>query len=139
MPTPPLNLIPFADGIQDFLENLNIDEEIIRKTVAHLLGSADALDEMDFGEIRESAFGGSWTAESMGHHTALAHDYFVRSLSSMVTTLTGTSDWVRNYHRDMVIEDEEIELTSQHLLEEYDLEPTPPGGTPGRDNGEEPS
>lgn len=96
-----------AGAVQGVLQAIHVQEETIKEIVAILEEYSGILGESRPATIRQSAFGGSWSGESLGHHTQLAHDHVYKAMTEMMETLSGTGERVRAYHDEIVFQDED--------------------------------
>lgn len=123
--TPGLSAPNIGDAVEAALEALNIDDEVIAAIVAVLDTSATDINDLDLPTLDQTDFGGSWHGRSMGHHTDLAQDHFQRALQSMVQTLSGNGERLRQFHGDVQFAEEDA-ITSTRAIEDLEdlVDPT---------------
>lgn len=124
MPLFPAMFVPGPElpgAVEGVLNAINVEEETIREIVAILEDYADALGQGRPGTIRENAYGGSSKGGLLGHHTRLAHDHVFEAMTTMMDTLSGTSQRVQAYHDDIIFKDEDSADRSRHAQSRYGL------------------
>lgn len=89
------------------LEEIKVSEEEIKKIVEILESYSDSIRYAEPGQVKPGAYGASGTAQSLGHHTGLAHQKVVEAMTAMVETLVGTSERVIAYHKEITFHDDE--------------------------------
>jgi hypothetical protein len=98
--------LALAGAVEGVLQAIHVEENTIKEIVSILEEYSAVIDESRPGTIRETAYGGSGTGESLGHHTKLAHDHVYKAMTTMMKTLSGTGERVKAYHKDMDFTDE---------------------------------
>lgn len=125
----------FVGAVEGVLHAINVEEDTIREIVAILDANSQALGASLPGTIKGTAYGGSWSGETLGHHTRLAHDHVERAMREMMETLAGTGDRVRAYHDELTFVDDDAEARKRVEVGRLGAIPTrihgPAGGSPG--------
>ena len=135
-------------AVQGVLHEINVEENTIRQIVEILESSSDVVGAHKPGEVAPGVFGGSWSGESLGYHTSLAHAHVVGAMDQMVKTLMGAGERVRAYHDEITFYDDDSADRSRGSLNRHGgpgapaqpalyRPPTSPAGTAGEPTTQE--